>query len=88
MNNSVHRGSGLVSVLITTILAKKKKKIEFVRKKRESSELPAPDFSCLIHSLRPVLVTKLQGSNREVKKNYVSLRRIMTAYLNESKPLD
>lgn len=35
------------------------KKLEFVRKKIESSELPAPEFSYLIHSLRSVLVTKL-----------------------------
>lgn len=37
-----------------------------------SFELSAPGFSCLIQSLKPVLVTKLQGYNRRVKKNYVS----------------
>lgn len=48
-----------------------KKKLEFVRKKIESSELPEFEFCCLIHSLRPVLVTKLQELNRQVK-NYIS----------------
>lgn len=48
------------------------KKLEFVKKKIESSDLPAPEFSCLINYLRPVLVTKLQGYNRQVKKNYIS----------------
>lgn len=48
------------------------KKIEYVKRKIESSELPAPEFSCLVNSLRPVFVTKLRGYNRQVKKNYIS----------------
>lgn len=70
MNNLVHGESDLVSVLITSILDQKK--LALVKKKIESPELPAPEFPCLINSLRPVLVTKLQGYNRKVKKNYIN----------------
>lgn len=66
----VHGESDLVSVLIISILDQKK--IAFLKKKIEPSELPEPEFSCLINALRPVLDTKLRGYNRKVKKNYIS----------------
>lgn len=66
MNGFVHGGSDLVSIQITTVLDLKKSVL--AKRKVASFELPAPGFSCLIQSLKPVLVTKftrVQQKSRE-----------------------